>query len=71
MRKGLNCRTAAIRNSSFYEFGFSEQLYTSADLHYTDGDYQAGSSREMEACKTARLVDVWSAISDRVLTDVT
>jgi hypothetical protein len=52
---------AAIRNSSFQVHGFGADVAAAVhDVVYTARDQTSDSERELQACRTARLVNDWS-----------
>jgi hypothetical protein len=65
---------AAIRDSSFQTYGFGAEAYTTDhDTTYSSRDQILNGARELQTCRTAKLVDNWStklAICPRLLSKI-
>lgn len=65
---------AAIRDSSFQTYGFGAEAYTTDhDTTYSSRDQVLNSARELQTCRTTKLVDNWSTdltICPRLLSEI-
>jgi hypothetical protein len=65
---------AAMRDSSFQTYGFGAEVYTTDhDTTYPSRDQVLNGARELQTCRTTKLVDKWSTnltICPRLLSEI-